>query len=54
MTDADGQDYKMLLMRNPWSKTYYSKAWNKDDTNWTDGLVDQVPLGVDPRTKKFF
>lgn len=50
MTDADGEDYNMLLIRNPWGITYYSKAWNKDDTNWTDDLAAQVLFGIDPRT----
>jgi hypothetical protein len=37
-------------MRTPWGFTQYSYTWNKDDTNWTDALVAQVPYNVDPRT----
>ena len=42
--------YDMVMLRNPWGVTYYSGTWNKDDSNWTDALVAQVPFGVDPRT----
>jgi hypothetical protein len=42
--------YDMIMLRNPWGLTYYSGTWNKDDSNWTDTLVDQVPWGIDPRT----
>lgn len=50
MTDDNGTDHKMIMVRNPWGITYYSGEWNSDDTRWTDALVAQVPLGVDPRT----
>jgi len=50
MTDASGIIYKMLLIRNPWGTVYYNSDWNKDDSRWTQALVDQVPFGVDPRT----
>jgi len=50
MTDASSVVHDMLLIRNPWGITYYSETWNADDSNWTDDLVDQVPLSVDPRT----
>lgn len=40
----------MMMLRNPWGDTGYSHTWNKDDVNWTDELVAQVPYGVDPRT----
>jgi hypothetical protein len=52
MTDANSVDYNMILVRNPWGITYYSGDWNKDDSNWTDALVAQVPLSVDPRTSE--
>mmetsp|Transcript_214 Transcript_214/g.384 ORF Transcript_214/g.384 Transcript_214/m.384 type:complete len:100 (+) Transcript_214:909-1208(+) len=50
MTDASGVAHKCLLIRNPWGTANYSTTWSKDDTNWTDELVAQVPMGVDPRT----
>lgn len=50
MTDTSSVAHKMLLVRNPWGVTYYTGAWHKGDTNWTNALVAQVPLGIDPRT----
>jgi len=50
MTESDGSQHKMFLMRNPWGLTSYSKDWHKGDSRWTDALVAQVPFGVDPRT----
>lgn len=50
MTDADDTDYDMVMLRNPWGLTYYDGTWNKDDSNWTDDLVDYVPWSIDPRT----
>jgi len=47
---VNGVETLMLLMRNPWATTDYSAKWNSEDTDWTDDLVAQVPLGVDPRT----
>lgn len=52
MKDASDVEHNMLLIRNPWNITYYSSTWNKDDSNWTDALADQVPLSVDPRTSE--
>lgn len=39
MTDADGTDHNMMMIRNPWGVTYYSHTWNAADVNWTDELV---------------
>lgn len=50
MTDADGTVWKMVTIRNPWGITYYNGDWNGNDARWTDALVAQVPLSVDPRT----
>lgn len=50
MTDAAGTVHRCLLVRNPWGSSYYTGPWNKDDTDWTDDLVAQVPHGIDPRT----
>lgn len=52
MTDASGVAHKCLLMRNPWGTVYYKDQWAKNDTNWTDALVAQVPFGVDVRTQQ--
>ena len=38
------------MLRNPWGATFYSGAWNKDDTAWTSSLISQVPFGIDPTT----
>ena len=51
MTDAQGTGHDMLMFRNPWGVTYYTGTWNKDDPNWTDDLVAQIPFGLDPRTE---
>lgn len=50
MTDSNGTAHKMVMARNPWGVTYYNWTWSVNDTNWTDALVAQVPLSVDPRT----
>lgn len=41
---------KMVMLRNPWGTTGYTGDWHKDDSSWTDSLVAEVPLDVDPRT----
>ena len=50
MTDASNVAHEVLLARNPWGVTEYTGTWKHDDSNWTDALVAQVPLGIDPRT----
>lgn len=40
----------VLVIRNPWGKTQYNGKWNYKDGDWTDALVRQVPMGIDPRT----
>ena len=50
MTDAAGKVNSVYLIRNPWGlDNYYNQSWNSTDPNWTNALVAQVPLGVDPR-----
>jgi hypothetical protein len=49
MTDTNGVTHKMVMARNPWGITGYTGAWNQTDPNWTDALVSQVPMGIDPR-----
>lgn len=50
MTDGGGTDHDMVMIRNPWGSAYYTGDWNKDDENWTEDLVTQVPYSIDPRT----
>ena len=50
MTDDSGNAHDMIMLRNPWGETGYSGTWSKDDPNWTDALVAQVPFDIDPRT----
>jgi len=50
MTDAAGKVNSVYLIRNPWGlDNYYNQSWKSTDPNWTNDLVAQVPLGVDPR-----
>jgi hypothetical protein len=42
----------MYLGRIPIGVTYYNRKWSSTDSEWTDELVAQVPLGIDPRTSK--
>ena len=48
MTDAKYAE-KMILMRNLHGSSLYDGKWKADDPEWTDELVSQVPLGIDPR-----
>ena len=50
MTDSSNKKHKMAVLRNPWGRTYYNWTWSLNDTNWTQDLVNQVPLNIDPRT----
>ena len=50
MTDASGKINSVYLFRNPWGlDNNYNQSWNATYPNWTNALVAQVPLGVDPR-----
>jgi hypothetical protein len=51
MIDKNNKEHKCILLRNPWGITYYNKEWSKDDPNWTDDLIAQVPWQVDVRTE---
>ena len=42
-------DEKMVMMRNLHGNTFYEGRWSASDPEWTDELVSQVPLGIDPR-----
>ena len=48
MTDAK-YDEKMIMMRSLHGQTLYDGKWKANDPEWTDELVSQVPLGIDPR-----
>lgn len=50
MTDTDNTVWNMVMVRNPWGVTYYNGDWDGNDARWTDDLVSQVPLSIDPRT----
>ncbi len=47
---VDGSSERALLIRNPWGTANYNGPLSKDDSLWTNDLVQQVPLNVDPRT----
>jgi hypothetical protein len=50
MTDAAGKVNSVYLFRNPYGlDNFYNQAWNATDPKWTNALVAQVPLGIDPR-----
>ena len=50
ITEANSQSHKMIMIRNPWGSTYYTGDWNYQDSRWTDDVISQVPLGIDPKT----
>jgi len=50
MTESDGTDHDMLLVRNPWKVSYYVGDWDGNDRRWTTDLIAQVPHDIDPRT----
>ena len=45
----DKYDEKMIMMRNLHGRTLYGGKWSASDPDWSDELVSQVPLGIDPR-----
>ena len=50
ITDASGTVHSMYMIRNPWGlDNGYNQTWKATDPKWTNALVAQVPLGVDPR-----
>jgi len=48
MTNAK-YDEKMIMMRSLHGQNLYDGKWKANDPEWTDELVSQVPLGIDPR-----
>eukprot|EP00355_Strombidium_rassoulzadegani_P005559 CAMPEP_0168620598 /NCGR_PEP_ID=MMETSP0449_2-20121227/7231_1 /TAXON_ID=1082188 /ORGANISM="Strombidium rassoulzadegani, Strain ras09" /LENGTH=232 /DNA_ID=CAMNT_0008661631 /DNA_START=347 /DNA_END=1046 /DNA_ORIENTATION=- len=49
-TDSNTVLHRLYMMRNPWGRTEYNHTWSKDDPNWSQEFIEQVPFGVDPRT----
>ena len=50
MKDASNTIHSVYMIRNPWGlDNGYNQTWKATDTKWTDALVAQVPLGIDPR-----
>jgi len=39
MTETDGTEHDMLLVRNPWKISYYEGEWDAYDSRWTDDLI---------------
>jgi hypothetical protein len=54
MVDEKGNEFKVLLMRDPKGSHGYSWRWSTIDPKWTDDLVSQVQTATgvdfDPRT----
>jgi len=51
MKMEDGTTRDMVMIRNPWGKTYYKGPWSKDDAKWKKAFYKkQVPQGIDPST----
>lgn len=49
MVDAEGNDIRAMLMRNPAGNNGYNWRWSGEDPKWSDGLAAQVPFDFDPR-----
>ena len=43
MTNGDGAEIDMLMIRNPWGITDYSGPYAHGDALWTEALIAQVP-----------
>jgi len=39
MRDSSNREVQMLLMRNPWGKTYYTGDWSENDRRWTSSMI---------------
>ena len=52
MEDLDGEEHRMLLMRDPKGTTDYSGPWNADDEAWDFYLTSKVPMNIDPTTSQ--
>lgn len=38
VTDADGDEHRLVKARNPWASERYSGAWSDDSDLWTEDL----------------
>ena len=50
VTELNGKETKLLLVRNPWGFQDYVGDWNATDPRWTPYTRSQVPKGVDITT----
>ena len=50
VTEINGKETKLLLVRNPWGFQEYLSDWKASDPRWTSHTQSQVPLGIDIRT----
>jgi len=49
MKMEDGSKKDMIMVRNPWGKTYFKGEWSNNDAKWNKAFYKkQVPLGIDP------
>lgn len=49
LRDTQGEiEYKLYMVRNPWSDTYYNGDFHYVDSKWTDHRKSQIPFDVDP------
>ena len=50
LTADDGTVYQCAMVRNPWGYSYYNGTLSSADPIWTSNTINQVPLGVNPKT----
>lgn len=44
------EQYRLYMVRNPWSNTYYRGDFRSLDSKWTTHYKSQIPYEVDPTT----
>mmetsp|Transcript_10613 Transcript_10613/g.17823 ORF Transcript_10613/g.17823 Transcript_10613/m.17823 type:complete len:187 (+) Transcript_10613:431-991(+) len=44
ITDADGNEVKLLNIRNPWGRTEWTGDWGDDSELWTPEIREQVGM----------
>ena len=42
VTDAEGKDYRLVQMRNPWGEETFNGTWSDASEIWTDELRAQA------------
>ena len=40
MREANGNEHRMVLFRNPWAWHGYNGEWSPEDPRWTNDLVN--------------